>query len=245
MNHSFSTAIANEVGVNQAIILQHIAFWVQKNEVNDKNLIDGKYWTYCSIKGFSAIFSYLTASQIRKSVADLESNGFIETANHNNHQYDRTLWYSLTDKGQSAMFPTICSGNQLDVGCVSNASVQKNEPIPDVITYKEKLYSAINSKQLEFLKKIVSDFYKAKNKQYPNHVKSDWHTNESLTHGSVIELYELITIDGWDENDVANVVKWATTDGFWQSNLLSLKTLRKKSKNDMTKFANIHLKYTK
>lgn len=101
----------------------------------------------------------------------------------------------------------------------------------------------ITQGQMDYLKKIVTDFYTTKHKQYPNHIKKDWFNDNDLTKGSVNTLFELITLDEWGEKDVRDVIKWATDDKFWSSNLLSLRSLRTKSKNGMTKFANLHLKY--
>jgi len=102
----------------------------------------------------------------------------------------------------------------------------------------------ITQGQMEYLKKIVTDFYTAKHKQFPNHIKSDWFDDNTLTVGSVNTLFDLITIDGWGEKEVRDVIRWATDDDFWSSNLLSLRTLRTKSKNGQTKFANLQIKYT-
>ena len=101
----------------------------------------------------------------------------------------------------------------------------------------------ITQGQMDYLKQIVTDFYTAKHKQFPNHVKADWFNDKRLTIGSVNTLFELIVIDGWKEKEVRDVIKWATTDDFWASNLLSLKTLRTKSKNGQSKFANLQLKF--
>lgn len=109
----------------------------------------------------------------------------------------------------------------------------------DTINY----HSGMNSEQKEYLKQIVADFYYKKNKQFPNHIKADWHKDDKLTIGSVNTLFDLIVNDGWDEKEVRDVIRWATDDQFWSSNLMSLKALRTKSRNGMTKFANIHLKY--
>jgi len=250
MNHSFSTDIADKIGLNNAIIIQHIYYWHQKNEANNKHYIDGHYWTYNSVKGFSVIFSYLSDSQIRRSLKGLEADGYIISANHNKQGYDRTLWYALTEKALLILSPSICQNEQMDLSKTTNGFVKSDKPIPDsntnIKTNKANAYNPnINNQQLAFLKRIVSDFYQTKHKQYPNHIKKDWHTDSSLTSGSVNTLYQLIVIDEWKETDVRDVIKWATTDEFWQSNLLSLKTLRNKSKNGMSKFANLHLKFKK
>jgi hypothetical protein len=74
-------------------------------------------------------------------------------------------------------------------------------------------------------------------------VKAEWHQDNDLTIGSVNTLYDLITKDSWDEKGVRDVIRWAIDDDFWSKNLLSLKTLRSKSANGMSKFANLHLKF--
>ena len=101
----------------------------------------------------------------------------------------------------------------------------------------------ITQGQMEYLKKIVTDFYTAKHKQFPNHIKSDWFDDNTLTVGSVNTLFDLITIDGWGEKEVRDVIRWATDDDFWSSNLMSLRSLRTKSKNGQSKFANLQLKF--
>jgi len=108
---------------------------------------------------------------------------------------------------------------------------------------KIKLNKSINDKQLAFLKSIVSDFYKTKRKQLPKYITEKWYEDTNLTNGAVNVIFELITADKWSDTDVRDTIKWATDDKFWMNHLLSLRTLRDKSNNGLTKFANLHLKY--
>lgn len=98
MEHSFDIKIAKEYGIAEAIILKHIYFWVNKNALNGKNRIDGRYWTYNSVKAFVEMFPYFNERQIRYTLGKLKDEGLIMVANHNNDPRDRTLWYTLTDK---------------------------------------------------------------------------------------------------------------------------------------------------
>ncbi|HFR3539197.1 TPA: hypothetical protein ACHVCJ_001740 [Streptococcus suis] len=34
------------IGLNEAIVLQQINFWLEVNKQNGKNFHDGRYWTY-------------------------------------------------------------------------------------------------------------------------------------------------------------------------------------------------------
>lgn len=98
MEHSFDIKIAKEYGIAEAIILKHIYFWVNKNALNGKNHIDGRYWTYNSVKAFVEMFPYFNERQIRYTLGKLKDEGLIMVANHNNDPRNRTLWYTLTDK---------------------------------------------------------------------------------------------------------------------------------------------------
>ena len=136
----------------------------------------------------------------------------------------------------------------------SNAKTTSNTDEPYYNTYNIRyIYSNkrhqinynknITQGQMTFLKKIVTEFYTAKHKQLPNHITADWFNDSDLTKGSVNTLFELITLDGWGEKDVRDVIKWATDDDFWMSNLISLRSLRTKSNNGQSKFANLHLNF--
>ena len=101
--HYFDVKIAEKYGVNCAILLQHIWHWVRKNEANEKNFYDGNYWTYNSARAFSEMFPYMTVKQINTALAKLRDEGIIATGNYNEVKYDRTLWYSITEKGKSIL----------------------------------------------------------------------------------------------------------------------------------------------
>lgn len=96
----FDVEVAKDVGTDSAIILSNIEFWVFTNETrgSEKHHHKNKYWTYNSAKAFQEQFPYLTEKQIRYCLKKLEDSGYIETGNFNQHNYDRTKWYSLKSK---------------------------------------------------------------------------------------------------------------------------------------------------
>lgn len=103
MVHCFYIDIAVEYGVLESILLYNIAFWVHKNFANEKNFFDGYYWTYNSSSAFSKMFPYATKRQIEIALKNLRENGLIKTGNYNENKYDRTLWYTLTEKSISLL----------------------------------------------------------------------------------------------------------------------------------------------
>lgn len=126
MTHSFDVEIAKKYGIDEAIILNHMFFWIQKNEANKKHFHDGHYWTYSSIEAFTEIFPYWSAPQIKRILKRMEETGAILTGNYNNSPYDRTKWYAIPDSIYSIFQSRPADGTE--------SSDQKDgivPPIPD------------------------------------------------------------------------------------------------------------------
>lgn len=95
MNHSFDVEIAQQYGVDAAILIEHFRFWIAKNKANNRHFYDGRYWTYNSAKAFAELFPYWSPSQIVRIIKKLEDAGVLIAGNFNTSPYDRTKWYSL------------------------------------------------------------------------------------------------------------------------------------------------------
>lgn len=129
-HHIFNKRIAKEFGINSAIILENMMFWLDKNEANNTNYFEGKYWTYNSISAYAKIFDYLSERQIKYALDNLEEKGIIETGIFNKKHFDRTKWYTITDYGYRVIH---------NVNCISTKCQMDDdkvyEPIPYVNTY--------------------------------------------------------------------------------------------------------------
>jgi hypothetical protein len=98
--HSFSIFDARKYGVEEAILLHNLKFWIAKNKANEKHFHDGRTWTYNSQRAFAELFPYMSVSKIQRALAKLEKQGAILKGNYNKMRYDRTAWYALTDEEQ-------------------------------------------------------------------------------------------------------------------------------------------------
>lgn len=127
--HFFDVHIAKLYGVNCAVVLQNIYYWIKKNEANGTNFYDGTYWTYNSTKAFKELFPYLTQKQIETALKKLRDEGIIITGNYNALKYDRTLWYAITQKGKSILL-----GGEMDFTQKGNGFHPEGEPIPNINT---------------------------------------------------------------------------------------------------------------
>lgn len=127
--HSFDIDIAKKYGVHCAVLLNHIYFWIKKNEANNQNFFDGNYWTYNSKKAFETLFPYMTARQIDYALNKLIEQGILETGNYNTSAYDRTLWYAITKKGFS-----ILQNCEMENTKNVNGNNENVQPIPYINT---------------------------------------------------------------------------------------------------------------
>ncbi len=98
MNHHFNTEIAKLYGLEEAILLENLYFWVKKNKANNQNFHNGYYWTYNSVKAFNELFDYITPSKISRALKNLEENGLVKSGCFNTNKYDHTKWYTVTEK---------------------------------------------------------------------------------------------------------------------------------------------------
>ena len=135
--HHFDIDIAEKYGVNAAIILNNMYFWIKKNEANNVNFYDGCYWTYNSVKAFCDLFPYLSKSQITTALKKLESAGVIKTGNYNKSAYDRTTWYAFTEMGNELLGiadsknkKSISDFNEMDFENIENGKSENSKPIP-------------------------------------------------------------------------------------------------------------------
>lgn len=94
---AFSKEDAQQYGVEAAVMLHHIRYWVDKNEANDKNFIEDRYWTFNSTTAFSKLFPFWSARKIGRLLTKLEEEGAIVSSRFNKQKYDRTKWYTLGD----------------------------------------------------------------------------------------------------------------------------------------------------
>jgi len=121
VNYQFDIELATEYGVDEAVMLHNLIFWLRKNKTGDKNIIDDRAWTYGSAKSYENLFPFWSGRQIARVLRSLVDQGVILAENHNNHKYDRTKWYALQDE-------TLL---QLPFYVSVNGTTHNVQPIPD------------------------------------------------------------------------------------------------------------------
>lgn len=130
MIYSFESSIAAKYGVDEAIMLQHIYFWVAHNRANGLNEHDGKFWTFNSKKAFAELFPFWSVRSIERILKNLVDNGLILTGNFNETAYDRTTWYTLTSDALLVMDCTRPRNREMHTTEPWNGNHETVESIP-------------------------------------------------------------------------------------------------------------------
>ena len=97
MNFHFDGAVAEMYGVDGAVFISRLQFWIEKNAANDRHYHEGRYWTYNSLRAMEKLFPFWSRRQIERIVKNLKEKGVLLTANYARDSYDRTLFYALDE----------------------------------------------------------------------------------------------------------------------------------------------------
>lgn len=100
-SHSFSPSVAEVVGVNCALILQHLMFLQKDNLKNGQDW--KKVWVTRSAKALTTTYSYLSAKEIRGALDRLEGGEYIFSKIDNKTPGDRSKSFILTQIGLDLM----------------------------------------------------------------------------------------------------------------------------------------------
>ena len=116
--HHFDVEDAMKYGVEKAVVLSNIRFWLNNNKNKDLSTVkrDGYYWMYNTAKDMSNVLPYFTQSKVQRLLKQLEDDGVLIVGNYNKVKYDRTKWYTLSeftcDENCSTQTPELNIGNE-------------------------------------------------------------------------------------------------------------------------------------
>lgn len=191
MQHHFNTEIAKKYDIVTAVILDNLFYWIEKNRANNKNFVDGRYWTYNSKKAMSELFPYLTPRQLDYATKKMQDNGIILIANHNTDKSDRTLWYAITDYGYSIL---------------QNCST---------ILQNCEMYNNINNTNTKTNKKEIN---KEKEFVAPTYDEITAYAVERNRLDLVDKFYNYYEASGWKDNKGKKVNNWKLKFVTWENN---------------------------
>jgi hypothetical protein len=117
-SHSFDTGIAKILGLNAAVVFNHILYWLKINSSKEKNMRDGKVWMYETQKEMADFLEYMTLEEVKKSIVKLLDAGLLIKANYNSNPFDKTSWYTTSDQSIFLIKKTL---TKAPYGAIDNA----------------------------------------------------------------------------------------------------------------------------
>ena len=99
MEHKFNVELAKIYGIEEAILIDNIFFWIKKNVANGRHFHDGRFWTYNTAKAYSLLFPYMNETKIYRVINHLCNVDLIQKGKYNEDKSVHTHWYAFTNNG--------------------------------------------------------------------------------------------------------------------------------------------------
>lgn len=131
------------VGLNEAIVLQQVYYWIKKSE----HQIDGRTWVYNSMVGWHEQFPFLSYDTVKRAFKKLEDTGLLVSGNYNKSKIDRTKWYSIDENKLDDLAQ--CIGANCTNGVGHSALMDQgnlHQPIPETTRDYTETSKKINKK---------------------------------------------------------------------------------------------------
>lgn len=88
--------LAVAIGLNEAIVLRQIFYWIEGNKERGINYQDGRYWTYNTLDGWQKDnFPFWSTKTIQRALLSLENKKIVISGNYNKEKFDKTKWYTI------------------------------------------------------------------------------------------------------------------------------------------------------
>jgi hypothetical protein len=220
MHHSFDVGLAAKYGIEEAILIHHFQHWIRINRFKDRNIYDGKCWTYQSRKEIQAHFPYMSYETIKYRIERLIFLGVLVAKNFNKNRMDKTLWYAFVDEKKFMVDEDFSNNvyereNSPSIGKIPHSLYKDTDTKPTYTKKKNKQKETTSvSAGLAFfffeeIRKIKKDFKKPDLEKWAQ------------------EIEKIISIDKREPEKIKLLIAWALNHEFWHSNILSPQKLRK------------------
>lgn len=161
----YESEICLQVGAGAATVYQNILYWCERNEANEVNYFEGKYWTYNSRVAFTRLFKCFSERQVRSFLDKLVEANLVLVGEFNKSKSDRTKWYAVNPAQPHV---TEMSNGVTKMSNGSDQNVQCHTDIkPNTKINNKKVNSTYQNQGAEYYKKQLAD-RRIKAKHNPN-----------------------------------------------------------------------------
>lgn len=222
--------LATVIGLNEAIILQQIQYWIKKSE----HTFDGKIWIYNSVSQWKKQFPFWSESTIDRTLKSLNKLGLLFIGNYNRDRRDRTKWYSINySQLDNIMKNAFSQNDECNLSNCDNA-ISQVDPMQDVNLTKPlpKITTEITTKNTT---NIIAD--KPQQKKRACQIPDDF---EPTNHHRDIAISQNINLDNefvkFRDYCLANGKKYIDWDAAFNNWLRNSGKYQRASPNNKSNF---------
>lgn len=186
-------SLAKEIGLNEAIMLQQMHYWLLKSS----NEFKGVKWFYKTLEEWQTEFPFWSAMTIRRTLGSLEKQKIIKIGNFNKKKFDKTKWYTIDYQRVNRRCvqneQTMCS-NRTD-GCVqfeqtytreyTETTTENNNNVPEEKPLKV-VWTEETKHIIDYLNKRTGKKYSVKTKKTAQLI------HKLLDNGFTVEDFERV-----------------------------------------------------
>lgn len=156
--------LAKELGLNEAIVLQQIHFWLESNKKADINFIDGRYWTFNTMSDWHKNdFDYMSIATLRRTFKNLEDKGYLIAGNFNKNKMNTTKWYSIDYDALEELYKSL-DGKRVNTSDIQDVDIDKEVEQEEVeaeeLNEEDKKQAEDNFEIIKKRKNLVDKFRK-------------------------------------------------------------------------------------
>lgn len=100
MDHRFNVDMAVKYGLPEALLIAYIHHWMYVNRAANRtdHFIDGRWWTYGTIRQMAEVFPYFSEYALQRILTKLIKAEIVLSGRFNRSNINQTRWYSLNDE---------------------------------------------------------------------------------------------------------------------------------------------------
>ncbi|MFD1707343.1 conserved phage C-terminal domain-containing protein [Siminovitchia sediminis] len=221
-------SLAVKVGVNEAVVLQQMHYWVKRSTYNR----DGRKWVYNTYSQWQEQLPFWSESSLRRTINSLEKKGLVLSAMFNQAKMDQTKWYTLDYEKLDEVIGEDQDGQPPVEGELVSGSILAPEPlsltrpIPETTTETttEKIHIPF-SEVVDYLNAKTGSSYKPSTRKTRELIRARW--NEGFTLEDMKKVIDLKTKEWLHDPHWRNYLRPETLFGTKFESYLNQKPVKK------------------
>lgn len=201
-------ALAVEVGLNEAIVLQQIHYWMNPRR-NMGSIHEGKKWIYNTYEGWRENFPFWSLRTIQGIILKLEREELIESTDRfNTDTRDRTKWYTINYD-----HPILCAGDANSAHSMSTQDLHGGDANVAHSTIEQRIPTEKTSET------------SSERKSMPRHGMAQTllavlhedvlHIPPPTNYGRAMKDADTLAKAGCTPDEILSIAQWLINDPFW------------------------------